>query len=91
MNDMKTAIEEALAKFWDERALAADGPAEAVDAFVDQMDSLTAVDALIELEGITHTEIDEGAVIRKGGYESRGQFVGDLTARVLKFVAETKQ
>jgi len=91
MNDMKTAIAEALAKFWDERALATSDPADVVGDFVDEMDSLTAVDALIELEDITQVEIDEAAVIRKGGYDSRDQFIGDLTARVLKFLVEKQQ
>jgi acyl carrier protein len=87
MSDMKTAIEATLAKFWDERALVTADQAETVDGFVDQMDSLTAIEALIELEKITQIEIDEGVVLRTGGYESREQFIGDLTERVLKFVS----
>lgn len=91
MSDLKTAIEATLAKFWDERALAAEGQAETVDGFVNEMDSLTAIEALIELEEITHIEIDEGAVLRTGGYDSREQFITDLTERVLKFVSAKKK
>jgi acyl carrier protein len=91
MNDLKSAIEASLTKFWEERALDVDDESESLADFVDELDSLTAVDALIEIEKIVDIEIDEGAVIRKGGYDSKQQFVEHLTAKVLKYVQEHKK
>ena len=52
------------------------------------MYSFTATDALQEVETIVDMELPTGEVIRRGGYESKDQFVIELTQRVLEYVAE---
>ena len=85
---LKAAIEESLQKFWADRSIEVDKDSESIDDFIDELDSLTAVDALIDIETITEMEIPEGSVIRRGGYDSKRQFIEHLTARVLKYVQE---
>lgn len=88
MDQHKLAIEACLRQFWDTHSLAVDGASESVDGLIDPLDSLTAVDALIELEKIVGMELPEGRVIRRGGYDSKGQFIEDLAKRVLQYVVE---
>lgn len=83
---MKVEIEESLQQFWDDRAINVDMDSESIDDFIDEIDSLTAVDALIDIERITGMEIPEGSVIRRGGYDTKKQFIEHLTASVLKYV-----
>lgn len=87
-DQLKSAIETCLREFWDTHSLAVDGASETIDSLIDPLDSLTAVDALIELEKIVGMELPEGRVIRRGGYDSKEQFIEDLTRRVLEYVVE---
>lgn len=87
-DQLKTLIEKCLQEFWESHSLAVDGASETVDGLIDPLDSLTAVDALIELEQIVGVELPEGRVIRRGGYDSKEQFIEDLTRRVLNYVQE---
>lgn len=88
VDQLKSAIETCLQQFWDSHSLAVDGASDSVDGLIDPLDSLTAVEALLELEEIVGIELPEGCVIRRGGYDSKGQFIDDLTNRVLKYVVE---
>lgn len=85
MDNMKAAIEASLLKFWADRSIDLE-EADSVENFLDGIDSLTAVDALIEIEKITGIEIPEGSVIRRGGYDSKAQFVEHLTGKVMKYI-----
>ena len=87
-DNLKAAIEGSLQKFWADRSIEVDKDSESIDDFIDELDSLTAVDALIGIEAITGMEIPEGSVIRRGGYDSKEQFIDHLTASVLKYVQE---
>lgn len=83
---LRPAIEASLRAFWDARSIGVDATSQSIDDFIDPIDSLTAVDALIDIERIVGMEIPEARVIRRGGYDSRGQFVKHLTDRVVKYV-----
>lgn len=87
-DQLKSTIETCLRKFWKDHSVAVDGTADTVDGLIDPLDSLTAVDALIDLEEIVGVELPEGRVIRRGGYDTEEQFIEDLTRRVLVYVAE---
>jgi len=86
--EIKSAVEQCLAEFWDLQALAVDKTSESIDDLIDPMDSLAAVDVLIDVGNIVGMQIPEGRVIRRGGYDTRGQFIDDLTGRVLDYVKE---
>jgi acyl carrier protein len=86
MSELRRAIEAELAKFWDERSLELDDDPDTTDQFVDRLDSMTAVDALIGVEKLVGIEIKESAVVRRGGYDSKEQFLSDLPDRIVKYV-----
>ncbi|SDY97427.1 hypothetical protein SAMN05518854_103120 [Variovorax sp. YR266] len=90
MNEMKAAIENNLSEFWERQSLKTD-ESDSVEDFVDELDSLAAVDALLGIEAIVGMHIPEASVIRKGGYESKQQFVDDLTAKVMAYVEGKKK
>lgn len=85
---LKAKIKASLEKFWQERAIEVDKNSESIDDFIDELDSLTAVDVLIDIETIAGMEIPEGSVIRRGGYDSKEQFIEHLTFSVLKYIQE---
>lgn len=87
MEEKRAQIIEALEAFWAGQTLGAEG-ADTVDGLVAAMDSFTASDALIDVEDIVGMELPTGEVIRRGGYESKDQFIDELTQRVLDFVAD---
>lgn len=87
MEAKRELIIAALEAFWAEQTLGAEG-GDTVDDLVAAMDSFTATDALQEVETIVDMELPTGEVIRRGGYESKDQFVIELTQRVLEYVAE---
>ena len=90
MDEMKAAIEASLLKFWADRSISVE-ESDSVEDFIDELDSLTAVDVLIDIEKITGIDIPEGSVIRRGGYDSKEQFVKHLTDRVMKYVQEQRK
>ena len=61
-----------------------------MDDLVAAMDSFTASDVLGEVEDIVDMELPSGQVVRRGGYDSKDQFVTMLTQRILDYVAEHK-
>lgn len=87
MEDKRTQIIAALEAFWAGQTLGGEG-ADTVDDLVAAMDSFTATDALIDVEDIVGMELPTGDVIRRGGYESKDQFIYELTQRVMDYVAE---
>lgn len=90
MEAMGERIASALEDYWASQTLDASGT-EAVDDLVAAMDSFTATDVLDEIEQIVGIELPAGEVIRRGGYDSKDQFVAVLTQRILDYVAEHKQ
>lgn len=88
MSDLKTGIEEELARFWDEQSIAIDGESQDIDDLVAAMDSFTATEVLESLEKMLGMELPSGELIRRGGYDNKDQFIEHLTKRVLEYVAE---
>jgi hypothetical protein len=88
---MGDQIRRTLEAFWEAQAISLDGESTSVDELVAAMDSMTAVEALVEVEKIVGMELPSGDVIRRGGYESKKQFVEELTARVFSYVKEHKK
>ena len=88
MEQIKPAIEASLLQFWNARSIEVDETSESVDDFAEPLDSLTAVEALIETDKIVGMPIPEGRVIRRGGYYTKAQFIEHLTKCVLTYVAE---
>lgn len=87
MNELGEKIVSALETYWTSQTLDS-GNTESVDDLVAAMDSFTAADVLAEIEPIVGMELPTGEVIRRGGYDSKEQFVTLLTQKILDYVAE---
>lgn len=89
MNDKKQEIEACLEKFWDDMAIdVGEDPQDTGSLIGAPLDSLTVMEVMLEIDKLLNRKIPADIVIRKGGYESREQFVEQLTAEVLKYVGE---
>ena len=91
MDEQKQAIEAILGQFWDERAIEmGEAPKSTVELGA-PLDSLTSMEALIEIDRLLKRKVPVEAVIQKGGYQTREQFIEEVATKVLKFVAEHPQ
>lgn len=88
MSDIEARIRAELENFWDERAIPVGSSGEtAVEELAAPVESMTAVDVLAGLDKITGLKLPN-TLIRRGGYNTRDQFVDSLSAKVLKRVQE---
>jgi acyl carrier protein len=83
--DTHRRIKDLLEEFWNERAIMIETTGT-VEELIDELDSLSAVDALIPIEDLLGVEIEASRVIRRGGYEGRDQFVDELSERIIQHV-----
>lgn len=91
MDDLKSALQAAMEEFWSEQTLDVDAGTECVDELVAAMDSLTATEVLEKLEDLVGMELPSGELIRRGGYDSKEQFISELTQEILDYVVEHKK
>lgn len=86
MDEIEVKIRAALDEFWDERALPS-GPSGAttVEALLDPIESMTAVEVLVTLDEIVGTKLPS-SVIQAGGYGTKEEFLDKLTAKVLEHI-----
>jgi hypothetical protein len=88
MGDLKSKVASELEAFWAEQAGGPAASGDGVDDLVAAMDSFTATEVLEGIEKLVGMELPSGDVIRRGGYESKDQFVEDLSTRIVQYVAE---
>lgn len=89
MSDSKAEIEAILGQFWDEMAIdLGEDPQDTSGLLGAPLDSITALEVLLQVDELLGRNIPAEAVIRKGGYESKEQFVELLTAQILEHVGE---
>jgi hypothetical protein len=88
MNNQKQAIETILGKFWDKVAIDIGNAPEGTGELGAPLDSLTSMEALIEVDQLLKRKVPVEVVIQKGGYQTREEFVAEITAKVMKFDAE---
>jgi acyl carrier protein len=92
MNTKQTQLQEILTAFWNANVLdvpsagADPSAAIAIDDPLIQLDSLTAVDVLIDIEKVVAKKLPVEKIVRKGGYSSREQFIDDVTKAVEEFI-----
>ena len=85
---MKSEIEKHLGQFWDKRALDIVEDPLSVDQLGAPLESVMAVDALVDVGKMLKIKIPVEVVIRNGGYENKEQFVNLVTSGILKYVKE---
>ena len=87
MHDRLSEIRAELEQFWvDQDPLAPPGSGT-VDDLVAAMDSVTACEVLERLERLLGIELPSGDLIKRGGYDSKDQFVDELSVAVDEYVA----
>lgn len=91
MPTLEDAIKELLGIFWDEREIAITSDPTTIDDVGAPLDSLTACEAMIDIDDLVGQKIPVEVVIRNGGYESRDQFVEQITDGVLKYLGEQNE
>lgn len=93
MSSKQDPMHDALAAFWDENMLE---PVESslestddssIDDPVMPLDSITACDALIDIERIVGRKLPVEKIVRKGGYSSKEDFINDITEAVTEFLS----
>ena len=78
--------------FWDQNVLevpADEGDADdeiAIDQPLVQLDSITAVDVLLDIEKVVGKELPIEKIVCKGGYSSKEQFIEEVTKAVEEFI-----
>lgn len=82
--DLKVEIEKLLGEFWDKRALEILDDPLATDDLGAPLDSIAACDAFVHLDKLVKKKLPVELIIRHGGYESKTQFVTEITKGVLK-------
>lgn len=86
VKEMKREIEKQLALFWDKRALEIVEDPLSVDQLGAPLESVMAVEALVDIGKILKIKIPVEVVIRNGGYENKEQFVNLVTSGIVKYV-----
>lgn len=85
---MKDGIEKHLGQFWDKRALEIVDDPLSVDDLGAPMESVMAIEALVEIGNMLKVKIPVDVVIRNGGYETNEQFVKLVTSGIIKHLKE---
>ncbi len=86
--DIKTQIETLLAAFWDKRAQDIIDDPLSTDELGAPLDSISAVDAFVGIDKLVQRKLPVELIIRHGGYDSKEQFVTDITDKVLRHLKE---
>jgi hypothetical protein len=87
MTTLNAQIRAKLETFWDLRALpTGPGASSIVDALVAPVESIIAVEVLLEIDAIVGKKVPS-SVIQAGGYMTREEFVDKLSASVLTYLA----
>ncbi|MDR7024164.1 hypothetical protein [Pseudomonas peli] len=83
MKTVRQQIEDKLGAFWDEREISIASDPTSLDDMGAPLDSLTACEAMLDIDVIVGQKVPVELVIQNGGYESREQFIQQVTDAVL--------
>jgi hypothetical protein len=87
MHDRLPEIRAELEQFWSDQDPLAPPSTGTVDDLVAAMDSVTACEVLELLETLLGIELPSGDLIKRGGYDSKDQFVEELSLAVADYGA----
>src|SRR5471030_28248 len=87
--NLKAEIEGLLVAFWDKRALDIIDDPLSTDDLGAPMDSIAACDAFVGIDRLVQRKLPVELIIRHGGYDSKDQFVREITKGVLEHLKET--
>ncbi|MBB4767673.1 hypothetical protein DYQ94_14640 [Xanthomonas sp. LMG 8993] len=84
MDEKKQKLLQILSEFWDQNEIPKDPEPSSTEGFGAEMDSLTAVEVLIEVDKLYGKKIPVDAVIQRGGYKDKVEFVEKLSGEIIK-------
>lgn len=90
MDEKRAELVRILGEFWDENEIPGDGGCSGVGGLGASMDSLTAVEVLVELDKLYGKKIPVDSVIQRGGYKDKDEFVQKLAESVEEAVRSAK-
>jgi acyl carrier protein len=84
-------IEQMLSEFWDEREISISSESTSINDLGAAMDSLTACEAMIAIDELVGETIPVEVVIQNGGYDSRDQFIQQVTEKVINYLGDKNE
>jgi len=90
MNEHKAELERILSDFWDGNEIPISDAPTTTDQLGAALDSITAVAVLLEVDTLFKRKIPVEAVIQRGGYKDKEEFVTKLRDQILKVVEESQ-
>lgn len=91
MNEHKAELEQILSDFWDSNEIPMDGAPTSTGQLGAALDSITAVEVLLEVDTLFKRKISVEAVIQRGGYKDKQEFVTKLRDQILMVVGDEKE
>lgn len=86
MTELQTKIEQLLRDFWQQRAIAISDSPDTTEELGAPLDSITSMEAIMDIDELLGCNLPIERIIRKGGYEDEDTFVSEVTAKVLEIV-----
>lgn len=90
---LEADVAKVLGDFWDENTLSSpetgNSPGSVAD-LVEPFDSMSAVDALLTLQKSLGVPLPD-SLVRRGGYQSKNDFVDHLGAQVVRYITKGGQ
>lgn len=87
--ELKSQIEGLLNAFWDKRALEIIDDPLSTDELGAPLESIAACEAFVGIDKLVGRKMPVDLIIRNGGYNSKEQFVTEITKGVLKHLKGT--
>ncbi|UVM66793.1 hypothetical protein LOY34_26505 [Pseudomonas sp. B21-009] len=88
---MKSQIEAYLGAFWDKRALEIIDDPLSTDELGAPLESIAACEAFAGIDKLVGRKMPVELIIRNGGYESKTQFVTEVTKGVLQHLKDNSK
>ncbi|HET7662337.1 MAG TPA: hypothetical protein VFK31_01760 [Rhodanobacteraceae bacterium] len=86
MSGHRAELEKILNDFWVSNEIQMEDTPTSTDQLGAAMDSITAVEVLIEVDKLFNCTVPVEAVIQRGGYKDKEEFVSKLRDQILKAV-----
>ncbi|MGN2253195.1 hypothetical protein ACFWZ4_07455 [Frateuria sp. GZRe12] len=89
MESRQADIEKLLRDFWEERAISLEGEPCSIEELGAPLDSITSLEAIMEIDKLLNRKLPVDQIIRKGGYSDVDDFVSSVCSKVLEVISET--
>jgi acyl carrier protein len=91
MDEKRKDLERILGEFWDENEIPGEADPSSTAGLGVAMDSLTAVEVLVEVDKLYNKKIPVDSVIQRGGYKDKDEFVSRLAEQIEKVAKDGRK